>query len=269
MQQENSVSKVSAATLEKFQEILAKDPKSKVFAPLADAYRELGLLEEAEEVASKGTRLHPGYVSGFVAYGRILMERKKWPEALPALTKAAELDPQNLLALHLLGNLHLQLKQPKLALKNFKMVLFLNPHSEKARKAIEKLESLSADEFEEDVFEMKQVGKPKKDPSQETVISKISQGFRLERQLSLIDALIVRNDLAKAREHLEELRFKNPDNREVQNRWNLLFEDAAEIPAPLSPNRDREMQVLARKKKRLEAVLQSLENERNQRGLSL
>ncbi len=259
------MSKVSAATLEKFQEILAKDPKSKVFAPLADAYRELGLYEEAEEVASKGIRLHPGYVSGFVAFGRILLERKKWQEALPILTRAVDLDPQNLLALHLLGNLYLQLKQPKLALKHFKMVLFLNPHSEKARKAIHKLESLSADDFEEDVFEMKPLNKEKKDPSQETVISKISQGFRLERQLSLVDALIVRNNLAKARGLLEEIRQIHPDNREVNNRWNLLFEDLSEVPTPLSPNKSRENLVLDRKKHRLEAVLQTLRRQQNQR----
>lgn len=253
------MSKVSTASIEKFQEILAKDPRSKVFAPLADAYRELGMLNEAASIAARGTQYHPGYVSGFVAYGRILLEQKKLTEALPILTRATELDAQNLLALHLLGNLQLQLKNPKAALKAFKMVLFLNPHSEKARKAIEKLESLTADEFEDEVFEMKPLGRSAFNP-EGTMISTLSQSPNLDRQLSLIDALIVRGEAARAKEVLEELRHSHPDSREVQSRWDLISQEDFETATPLKPQREREKKIIERKIKRLEAVLHKLED---------
>lgn len=253
------MSKVSTASIEKFQEILSKDPRSKVFAPLADAYRELGMLNEAASIAARGTQYHPSYVSGFVAYGRILLEQKKLTEALPILTKATELDTQNLLALHLLGNLQLQLKNPKAALKAFKMVLFLNPHSEKARKAIEKLESLTADEFEDEVFEMKPLGRQAFNP-EGTMISTLSQSPNLDRQLSLVDALIVRGEAARAKEVLEELRHSHPESREVQSRWDLISNEDFETATPLKPQREREKKIIERKISRLEAVLHKLED---------
>lgn len=253
------MSKVSTASIEKFQEILAKDPRSKVFAPLADAYREMGMLNEAAAIAARGVAYHPGYVSGFVAYGRILLEQKKLTEALPILTKATELDMQNLLALHLLGNLHLQLKNPKAALKAFKMVLFLNPHSEKARKAIEKLESLTADEFAEEVFEMKPLGRTSFNP-EGTMISTLSQTPNLDRQLSLVDALIVRGEAVRAKAILEDLRINHPDSREAQARWEMLSQEDYETATPIKPQRDREKKIIERKIKRLEAVLHRLED---------
>lgn len=257
------MSKVSTASIEKFQEILAKDPRSKVFAPLADAYREMGMLNEAAAIASRGVQYHPTYVSGFVAYGRILLEQKKHTEALPVLIKATELDAQNLLALHLLGNLHLQLKNPKAALKAFKMVLFLNPHSEKARKAIEKLESLTADEFADEVFEMKPLGRTSFNP-EGTMISTLSQSPNLDRQLSLADALIVRGEAARAKEILEELKLNYPDSREIQARWDMIAQEDFETATPLKPQAAREKKIIERKIRRLEAVLHKLEDLRTQ-----
>jgi len=47
--------------IEKYQIQLEKDPKSQVFAPLSEAYRKMGLLEEAFRIAVRGVQFNPQF----------------------------------------------------------------------------------------------------------------------------------------------------------------------------------------------------------------
>ncbi|MGZ3723296.1 MAG: tetratricopeptide repeat protein, partial [Bdellovibrionales bacterium] len=108
----------------------------------------------------------------------------------------------------LLGECYLKSKRPKDALRSFKMVLFLSPNNEKAQKAVRTLESLTADEYEEDLFEMKQLPQADQVTMETATTLKPMEGegltSELERILSLSDAYIVRNDLEKANEVLRQ-----------------------------------------------------------------
>ncbi len=258
------MAKISPKVIEEYRRILQKDPNSKAFAPLAEALRESADFQGAEVVATNGIRRHPQYVGGYVTLGRILMDQGRFPEALPILNKAADLDPENLLALHLLGTLHLQMSHTKDALKAFKRILFLNPQSEKARNAVQKLESLSADEFEEDVFQYKRLNdEPASSPPSTTpdriLPAEPVNSKELDRKLSLVDALIVRNDLEKARNTLIELNQRAPGHPEIAKRFELLDESLPEEDAvPLQPIRSRERLVVERKRRLLENLLQRI-----------
>jgi|GEM_PF-586443 len=276
-------SKISPEAIEEYRKILARDPMSKIFATLAEAYRELGMHAQAEKVALDGIQRHPKYVSGYVALGRTLLDQNRLKEALPILKKACEVDPQNLLAWHLAGTCYLQLNDSKEALLCFKMVLFLNPQSNSARKAVQKLETLTANEYEDDVFEMKYLSTsasiPNKAPKglrqslgQDSMtatgidlagLSKVpplASPKDLERTLSLVDALIIRNDLTRAREALNRAHHAfsmNPEGQIlIQKRFALLDESIPpETAAPLSPLKNRERQAFERKKRVLENLL--------------
>ncbi|MFN7826147.1 MAG: tetratricopeptide repeat protein [Pseudobdellovibrionaceae bacterium] len=257
------MAKVNMETIEKYQEILRKDPNHRAFALLAEAYRELGMFPQAEKGARDGIRRHPNYVSGYVVLGRILMDMENFTESLQCFLKATELDPQNILAYHLAANSYLQLDDPKSALKFYKRVLFLNPQNEKAKKAIAKLESLTADEYEDDNFSMQKLsagGKPNPAPQ--------NSETSLDRSLSLIEALLVRGDLEKAKQFLLPLQDKHPNHPQVLEKWALLeeserFEEEAE---PLSPVASREKQILAKKTQFLENLLQGLKKVQEQRS---
>jgi len=251
------MSKNLSKIIEDYRGLLQRDPNSKAFAPLAEALRENGDFQQAEIVAANGIRRHPEYVGGYVALGRILMEQARYADAGPILNKATNLDPQNLLALQLTGTLHLQNQQPKEALKAFKRILFLNPQSEKARNAVQKLESLSADEYEEDIFKYQKLS-----PSSHFAPASQSVSTQeLERKLSLVDALIVRNDLEKARDHLLELNSRLPNNKEIAKRFALLEESFPEEEAmPLHPVASREKMVLEKKRKILENLLRRIKS---------
>lgn len=239
MSSENTPQKTSLAPelIERYQLEYARDPKSKVFAPLSEAYRRMGLVEEALRIAENGVKLNPDFASGRVALARILIEKKRYEEASSQLSKAIEYAPENLLAYSLLGELHLQLRQPKEALNAFKMVLFLNPNDDRAKKAVSRWEFLTADEYDSAVFRME----PIFDHRPENVKREV------ERAISLADALTVRNDLDAAIGVLQSAQTRLGDQSELGNRIQRI--------------RQRLNSVNQEKKETLEVLLQRI-NER-------
>src|SRR3954468_23950919 len=85
--------------LKKYQE----DPTSRIFAPLAEAYRKAGLVDEAIEIAREGLRVHPHFVGGRVALARALFDKEKYEEVATELSAVVQDAPDNLIAQRLLG----------------------------------------------------------------------------------------------------------------------------------------------------------------------
>lgn len=231
----------------------------------------MGMLNEALEVCEKGVKLHPDFAGGRVALGRIYIDLKRYKDAAAELRKVTELSPDNVLAYNLLSETHLHLKQPKEALKAYKMLLFLAPDNEKAKTAVQKLESLTADEYEDDVFEMRPLEQAvkewdqieldfvepddnKKDPSQRRI-------RQLERFISLADAYIVRNDTDRALKVLQEAEKHLGSEPEIVKRLKLIHHRQLEnIPHPknaedLKPAASRERRAVDEKIEFLQDLL--------------
>lgn len=259
--------KIDAATLVRYQKILAEDPQSQLFAPLAEGLRQHGRLKDAERVVRHGIERHPAYPAGLLVFGKILKDLKRPEDAISVFKSVIQLDPTNLLSYQCLGDLYLENSQPKDALKFYKMVLFLNPQSQKAQRVILKLESLTADEFTEETFKMTplKVIKPapaavpiEKEKTPET--NSVPKG--LQRMLSLVDAFIVRNDLAKAQYLLSETEVEFGDHPEIQQRRKVLYnrqasqlaKDANELDK-ITPLMNRESLIRQKKLDLLQATL--------------
>src|SRR5262245_9775147 len=182
---------IQAELIERYQLLLQKDPKSQVFAPLTEAYRKMGLLEEAFRIAVRGVQFNPNFSGGRIALAKVFLDRDNLAAAVDELEKAAELSSDNILAHQLLAECYLRSKRPKDALKSFKMVLFLAPSNDKAAKAVKKLESLTADEYDDDLFEMKPLTdinemKSEDEPPLLKPVGKSESSSTLERTLSLV-----------------------------------------------------------------------------------
>ncbi len=237
---------IEADLIEKYQLLLQKDPKSQVFAPLTEAYRKMGLLEEAFRIAVRGVQYNPNFGGGRIALAKVFLDRENANGALEELEKAVDLSPDNILAHSLLAECYLKAQKPKEALRSFKMVLFLAPNNEKAMKAVRKLESLTADEYEDDLFEMKQIPQidylRTEDPAPLRPVGE-RQGSELERILSLVDAFIVRNDIEKASAALQESERSFGAHPEIIKRLKLVNQRAYQ-PEDLSdvelPSRAKE-----------------------------
>ncbi|HTI05284.1 MAG TPA: tetratricopeptide repeat protein [Gemmatimonadales bacterium] len=91
--------------IEKLEARFNDNPKGRNFAPLADAYRKAGLIDNAIVLCQNGLQLHPDYVSAHIVYARCLVDKKDDPAALGVFKKVLELDGQNIIALRGLAEL--------------------------------------------------------------------------------------------------------------------------------------------------------------------
>lgn len=255
------MTEINPELVERYQILLEKEPTSKVFAPLAEAYRKMGLLPEAKQICEVGVKAHPYFAGGRVALAKVFLEMGKWDEAQAQLAKATELSPDNLLAYQLLAETELKLKNPKESLKAFKMVLFLNPQHEKAQKAVQTLESLTADEYEDEIFEMKQLKSLEEQlpelqpmPSNQKRMRELKE---LERALSLFDAYWIRNDFDRAQVILEDAFLRLGMLPELEKRRDILQartsdEGSFTPPPPRSDERQQKIAVLQDLLKKIE-----------------
>jgi len=91
--------------IEKLERRWAENPKGRNFAPLADAYRKAGELDRAIELCQNGLALHPDYISAHIVYGRCLIDMKNDAGAKEGFQKVLALDPENIIALKILGEI--------------------------------------------------------------------------------------------------------------------------------------------------------------------
>lgn len=91
--------------IRKWENILSKDPSSKVFALLSEAYRKKGMLDKALKIASQGVMRNPDYIGGRVALARVYVEKGMREEARKELMFILKRSPDNLSASRLLRQL--------------------------------------------------------------------------------------------------------------------------------------------------------------------
>lgn len=216
--------------VERYQQMLSADPNSKVFAPLADAYRKMGMLKEALATCKEGVRKHPSFPGGRIALARIYLDSELIESAVNELEKVKANDPENLAALTLLGESYLRLRRLREALATYKRLLFLSPQNTKAQNAVKKLESLTATDYEdEELFQMKPLShleKPSAAPADPIIEpeSPATNVRHLERILSLADAYLARNESEKANRILNEGERDLGSHPEIVKRLKLLHE---------------------------------------------
>ncbi|HEY3279537.1 MAG TPA: tetratricopeptide repeat protein [Gemmatimonadales bacterium] len=91
--------------IEKLERRWLENPKGRNFAPLADAYRKAGELDRAIDLCKSGLERHPDYVSAHIVYGRCLIDMKNDAGASEVFAKVLALDPENIIALKILGEI--------------------------------------------------------------------------------------------------------------------------------------------------------------------
>ncbi len=111
----------------KLTERISKDPKSKLFVPLAEEYKKNGDIEMAIHVLSEGLKNNPGYVTARSFLGRLLLEKGELSASQSEFEEVVKAIPDNLLAQRKLGDLNILQNRQDEALKHYKIALALNP----------------------------------------------------------------------------------------------------------------------------------------------
>ncbi len=127
--------------IEQLTEKLLADPKSRVFAQLADAYRKCGMLDEAIDTAKKGLEIHPQYAVAHLILGRCYMAKKMYALAREEFELTVKNDPQNILGYRLLAETYERQSMYPEAVKYYQMVLDLEPADIDIAEKIENLKA--------------------------------------------------------------------------------------------------------------------------------
>jgi tetratricopeptide (TPR) repeat protein len=118
-----------------------EDPKSRAFAPLAEAYRRDGRVDDAIEICLDGIANHPNFYGGRVALAKCYMDKQMYGEAREQLDRVVQAVPENLLAQRLLGDALFALGQARQAVHCYKMALILSPHDVQLEARVRQIET--------------------------------------------------------------------------------------------------------------------------------
>ncbi len=180
-----------------------ENPDSLVFAPLADAFRKQGNLEEALKICQNGLLKHPTYTSAQVVLGKILHAKGRVEDALTELKKVLEIDPENIAAHSLLGTIYMERKEFQVAIEEYQKVLTLNPDDEDAQSALKQAIEKAAGEQQN----LKKNNPKPTDPLEEKTTTKESTAT-----LTIAELYLKQGHFDKAIEVFQELLADDPQN---------------------------------------------------------
>lgn len=139
--------------IQKYSEVLQKEPTSKVFAPLAEIYRTLGLFDKAILTLSLGLKANPHYLPGILTLCECYLDRNNDELAFSLLEKALPENRDNIKLLRLHAKVARKLQKMELALNSYKTLLFINPRDEIAGKEVLEIEAIISDKTPEVIKE--------------------------------------------------------------------------------------------------------------------
>lgn len=131
----------------KYQADYEKNPRSRVFAPLAETYRKLGMTDKAMEILSQGIRFHPTYVMGYLGLAFCYFDLKQYPLAYNTLRPLVETSRDNIRLQKLFADVCLELSYKEEALDTYKYLLFINPRDKEVAMQVSTLESLIEEQY--------------------------------------------------------------------------------------------------------------------------
>ncbi len=125
----------------KLTERISKDPKSKLFVPLAEEYKKAGDFEMSIHVLTEGLKNNPGYISARSLLGKLLFEKGDLASAQKEFEAVVKSIPDNLMAQRKLGDIYVLLGKPADALPHFKTALSLNPKDQETASLVSDIEA--------------------------------------------------------------------------------------------------------------------------------
>lgn len=117
-----------------------KNPRSKVFAPLAESFRKLGMLDDALKILRDGIRNHPNYTLGYIVLAHCYFDQGKFELTYNTLRPIVAQNADNISMQKIFAQACLNLGHLEEALDTYKYLLFLNPRDKFFGEQVKKLE---------------------------------------------------------------------------------------------------------------------------------
>lgn len=123
----------STEEIQRLENRLRRNPRSLMFARLADAYLRMGRVEDAKRLCEEGVREHPYYVTGHVMLGKCHLARGEHDAAEKQFKRALLLDPKYLAAHKYYGDLMKEIGWIKTFEMSYRKILQIDPLDQSAR----------------------------------------------------------------------------------------------------------------------------------------
>ncbi len=130
----------TSSLLAKYSLMYEKKPRSRVFAPLAETYRKLGMLDEASKILKDGIRNHPSYTLGYVVLGSCYYDLQNYEMSYNTVRPFVAQNLENITLQKLFAKTCINLGHLDEALQTFKYLMLLNPKDQYVADQIKLLE---------------------------------------------------------------------------------------------------------------------------------
>jgi tetratricopeptide (TPR) repeat protein len=114
---------------------------SRLFAPLADAYRKNGDVDKAIEILDRGLEKMPHYASAHVILGKCYYDKGATERAKAEFRRVLELDSENLVALKFMGDILLAEDKRPEAAEFYRKILSIDPTNAEVARALKEMEA--------------------------------------------------------------------------------------------------------------------------------
>jgi tetratricopeptide (TPR) repeat protein len=132
--------KNQSAVLAKYFTMYKKNPRSKVFAPLAESFRKLGMLDDAYKILKDGIRHHPNYTLGYIVLANCYFDQGKFELTYNTLRPIIAQNADNISLQKIFAQACMNLGYLEEALDTYKYLLFMNPRDKFFIEQVKKLE---------------------------------------------------------------------------------------------------------------------------------
>jgi len=142
-----------SSLLTKYTLLYEKKPKSRVFAPLAETYRKLGMLDESFRILKDGIRNHPSYTLGYIVLANCYFDIQSYEMAYNSIRPFVDKNLENITLQKLFAKTCINLGYLEEALQTFKYLLLINPKDSNIADQIKLLEDdlLVSTDYEEEI----------------------------------------------------------------------------------------------------------------------
>ncbi len=167
--------------LQVLEDRVRSNPKSLLFARLADEYLKYGRIHEAIELCLQGVKQQPSYITGHFILAKAYVANEELEKAEMALKKVLAHDRQHLAAQKMLGDMMVRMGWENKAAIHYQDVLNVDPMLEDVRRT---LSSLAGDEFEKP-FTQESPGKERREDADRDLLY-TSESNRFNEEIDLI-----------------------------------------------------------------------------------
>ncbi len=178
-----------------------KSPKSRIFAPLADAYRKNGDVKKAIKICEKGLQRFPEYASARVILGKCYYDNGASERSKSEFERVLELDSENMVALKFLGDIFFAEDDKEKATRFYRDLLAIDPTNKEVKELL--------DEFDGE-FSPKSI-----DLENDENIERVTKETE-PATMTLAGIYAAQGYFTRALEIYRGVLKKDPDNREAQ-----------------------------------------------------